>query len=182
MASGDSVSQKLLFLEGKVVVKLRPRPTYKKRPNKTKGTNYDLKSVGICAFLARIFEDNEKLPAAKRLDDEKIRFMLAKEYGHLETVRKMQIWSGQTRAARHVGYYRNLYNLGELLKEHHHQPPKLLSHRYAECGTMANRRTGRPLDAEGTKQERQWEKEFRERRAKIVKKKRKPKPKVQNNG
>lgn len=116
-----------------------PKKTPIARKTKSGGTSPHLQIIGVCQWLTIIFETNEQLCKARRMCDETIKIKLLDEYGHLSGMDAIR--SG----ARSINYYRGLYNLGELMKEHNHRPPAILSHRYAVDGSLAKKNTGRPM-------------------------------------
>lgn len=112
--------------------------------------------MGICQFIATLFEVNETLPKSKKFTDETISQMILREYEGRSVVEKLR------RREVTIGYWRTLFNQGLLIgsvKER--KPPQIPSRRYNEDGEWINPRTGKlPDDIETAKHgglsERAW--------------------------
>lgn len=109
----------------------RPRRKYRQTSGVSSG-------MGICQFIALLFEANETLPKSKKFTDATITAMIVHEFPDREPVRKLI--AGELT----VGYWRTLYNQGLLTGsvQKREMIPKP-SRRYNEHGEHINPRTGR---------------------------------------
>lgn len=107
-------------------------------PRKYRQTTGHLSGMGICQFIAAIFEVNETLPKKKKFTDATITQMIVREFADRNPVKRL------IKGELTIGYWRTLFNQGLLTgQKHARELPQRPSRRYNAEGEMVNPRTGR---------------------------------------
>lgn len=123
----------------KVVVTIERVPDPEYGTPKSRGVT---SGMGVCRFIALLFELNETLPPTKKLTDTAIKKKILAEFPQCtEKVRSSirRLVDGTVG----VSYYRSLYNAGRLTAG---LKPRVRSKRYAMDGSVLEYHNGRPTN------------------------------------